>query len=258
MGESNGKVAIVTGAGGGIGQATALRLAEDGAQVAIFELNAENGQATAQQCEAAGGKALAVEVDMSLGAAVEAAVGQVVTNWGRLDIMVNIVGGSGRRWGDGPVADCTEEGWDRTLALNLKTVFLGCKYAIPAMHNSGGGSIVTLSSVLGLVGGDEDFATHAYAASKGGIISLTRAIASYYATKQIRANVVCPSLIATSMSQRAQTSPTIRAKLPQLQPLTGEFGQPDDVAQAIRYLASDRAAFVTGSVLTVDGGWTMR
>jgi NAD(P)-dependent dehydrogenase (short-subunit alcohol dehydrogenase family) len=109
-----------------------------------------------------------------------------------------------------------------------------------------------------MVGGDEDFATHAYASSKGAVISLTRSIASYYAPRGIRANVICPGLIATPMSQRAQESEHIRARLAGLQPLTGDFGTPENVAQAALYLASDEASFVTGSVLTVDGGWTVR
>jgi NAD(P)-dependent dehydrogenase (short-subunit alcohol dehydrogenase family) len=110
---------------------------------------------------------------------------------------------------------------------------------------------------LGLVGGDEDFATHAYAASKGGVIALTRAIAAYYAPYHIRANVICPGLIATPMSRRAQEDPKIRARLATLQPLTGDFGRPEDVAYAALFLASDNAAFITGTVLTVDGGWTV-
>jgi NAD(P)-dependent dehydrogenase (short-subunit alcohol dehydrogenase family) len=122
----------------------------------------------------------------------------------------------------------------------------------------GSGVIVNVSSVLGLIGGDEDFATHAYASSKGAVISLTRSIAAYYAPRGIRANVICPSLIATPMSQRAQESERIRSRLPRLQPLTGDFGSPKDVANAALYLASDESSFVTGSVLTVDGGWTVR
>ncbi|HEX7973964.1 MAG TPA: SDR family oxidoreductase [Anaerolineales bacterium] len=117
--------------------------------------------------------------------------------------------------------------------------------------------MVNLSSVLGLVGGNQDFATHAYAASKGGIISLTRAIAAYYAKDRIRANVICPGLIETPMSRRAQASPAIRQELARLQPLTGDLGKPEDVAGAALYLASDGARFVTGAVLTVDGGWTV-
>jgi NAD(P)-dependent dehydrogenase (short-subunit alcohol dehydrogenase family) len=177
---------------------------------------------------------------------------------GRLDVLVNVAGGSGRKWGDGPADACSIEGWEKTLALNLDSVFYCCKYALQAMLSQGSGTIVNISSVLGMVGGDEDFATHAYASSKGAVISLTRSIASFYAAHHIRANVICPGLIATPMSQRAQESEHIRRRMPRLQPLTGDFGSPQDVAQAALYLASDESAFVTGSVLTVDGGWTMR
>ena len=169
-------------------------------------------------------------------------------------------GGSGRLvacYGDGPVHECSEEGWDWTLAVNLTSMFLICKYTIPALLATCG-AIVNLSSVLGLVGGDEDFATHAYAASKGGIIALSRAMASYYAPRGVRVNVIAPGLIATPMSRRAQTDPNILARLKQLQPLTGAMGWPEDIAAAAAYLASDDARFVTGAVLTVDGGWTVR
>src|ERR1051325_409360 len=175
---------------------------------------------------------------------------QVLKEHGHLDILVNVAGGSGRKWGDGPADSCTLEGWDKTLSLNLDSVFYCCKYALQTMLTQKQGTIVNVSAVLGLVGGDDDFATHAYATSKGGIISLTRSIASYYAPRGIRANVICPSLIATPMSQRAQASERIRARLPQLQPLTADFGSPQDVAYAALYLASVESSFVTGSVLT--------
>ena len=252
------KVAIVTGGASGIGQATAELFAREGARVAIFDVNAAGGHATAEQIKSADHEALFIQTDMSVAGEVESAVRRVVEQYDRLDIIFNGAGLSGRKWGDGPAADCTEEAWDRVLAINLKSVFLGCKYAIPEMLKGGGGAIVNLSSVLGLVGGDADFATHAYAASKGGIISLTRSIAAYYAPQHIRANVICPGLIATPMSQRAQSDEAIRARLSDLQPLTGDFGQPIDVAQAALYLASDRSKFVTGTVLTVDGGWTVK
>jgi NAD(P)-dependent dehydrogenase (short-subunit alcohol dehydrogenase family) len=143
------------------------------------------------------------------------------------------------------------------MAANLTSVFLMCKYTLPWLLRTKGGAIINLSSVLGLVGGDEDFATHAYAASKSAIIGLSRAMAAYYAPRGIRVNVIAPGLIATAMSARAQNDPHILSRLSQLQPLTGQMGQPEDVAGAAAYLASDDARFVTGTVLTVDGGWTV-
>lgn len=251
------KVAIVTGGASGIGQATAQLFAREGARVAIFDVDVENGQQTAETIRSGGGEAIFVQTDVSLAKEVEAAVRRITVEFGLLDAIFNGAGVSGRRWGDGPTAECTEEAWDRVMAINLKGVFLGSKYALLEMVKAGGGAIVNLSSVLGLVGGDADFATHAYAASKGGIISLTRSIAAYYAPQHIRANVICPGLIATPMSRRAQADERIRARLSDLQPLTGDFGQPIDVAHAAGYLASDQARFVTGAVLTVDGGWTV-
>jgi NAD(P)-dependent dehydrogenase (short-subunit alcohol dehydrogenase family) len=238
------KVAIVTGGGSGIGLATAQRFGEEGAQVVIFDLNASSENF--------------LRVDVTSALEVESAIQAVRNQHGRLDLLVNVAGGSGRKWGDGPTDSCTPEGWEKTLALNLNSVFYCCKYALQAMLEQQSGVIINVSSVLGMVGGDEDFATHAYASSKGAVISLTRSIASYYAPKGIRANVICPGLIATPMSQRAQESEKIRARLSQLQPLTGDFGSPRDVAHAALYLASDESSFVTGSVLTVDGGWTVR
>jgi NAD(P)-dependent dehydrogenase (short-subunit alcohol dehydrogenase family) len=213
-------VAIVTGARGGIGSAT----------VTAFE--------------GAGFDVHGVDVDDEL-PAIE-----------RLDALVCAHGISGRRLGDGPVDTCTEEAWDAVLDANLKAVFLYAKRAIPLLRENGGGAIVTVASVLGLVGGDRDFATHAYAASKAGLIGLTRAMAVTYAPEGIRCNVVAPGLIETPLSARAQSDPEISGRLPELQPLTGDFGAPEDVARACLYLAT--APFVTGAVLTVDGGWTAR
>jgi NAD(P)-dependent dehydrogenase (short-subunit alcohol dehydrogenase family) len=256
-----GRVTIVTGAGSGIGRAAALRFAAEGARVALLSRTAESGEAAAAEANAAaapGGEALFLQTDVTQPAQVEAAFAAVLDRWGRLDGIFNAAGISGRRFGDGPVADCTLEGWQITLDANLTSIFLCCKHAVPALQTSGGGAIVNLASVLGMVGGDEHFATHAYAASKGGIIALTRAIASYYAPHRIRANVIAPGLIRTNMSLRAQSNPDILADLPRLQPLTSDFGTAEDVAAAALYLMSDDAAFVTGVVLPVDGGWTTR
>jgi len=251
------KVAIVTGGGSGIGRATAQLFAAEGAQIIILDIDADS---TAQSLASLKGPHPGSSriLDATDAQQVASAIESVVSNYGRLDVLVNVAGGSGRKWGDGPADSCTIEGWDKTLALNLDSLFYCCKYALQAMLPRGQGVIVNTSSVLGLVGGDDDFATHAYAASKGAVISLTRSIASYYAPRGIRANVICPGLIATPMSQRAQESEHIRTRLPGLQPLTSDFGSPQDVAQAALYLASDASSFVTGAVLTVDGGWTVR
>jgi meso-butanediol dehydrogenase/(S,S)-butanediol dehydrogenase/diacetyl reductase len=174
----------------------------------------------------------------------------------RLDALVCAHGISGRSFGDGPVDVCTDEAWEAVLDANLTSVFRFARAAIPPLRANGGGAIVVVGSVLGLVGGDEDFATHAYAASKAALVGLARAMAVSYAPDGIRCNVAAPGLIATPMSARAQADPRIRERLRELQPLTGSFGTPKDVASACLYLAT--APFVTGAVLTVDGGWTAR
>jgi NAD(P)-dependent dehydrogenase (short-subunit alcohol dehydrogenase family) len=220
---------LVTGATGGIGSATVAAFERAGATVTGVDRD---------------------RADLS----VPGEVARFFERLDQVDVLVNAHGLSGRSLGDGPVDACSEDGWASVLDANLKSVFLTCKYAIPLLRAAGGGAIVNVASILGLVGGGAYFATHAYAASKGGVIALTRAMASFYAPERIRCNVVAPGLIETPMSARAQRDPEIRARLPELQPLTQEFGRADDVAAAVLYLAT--AEFVTGAVLAVDGGWT--
>lgn len=249
---------IVTAAGSGIGRAVALRCASEGALVTGIDRNEEGLRETSELIQAQGGSFQSIACDVTKADQVENAV-KHAAEWqgGRLDGLFNGVGLSGRRWGDGPVDLCTEEGWDYVLNSNLKSMFLVCKYAVPWLLKTRG-SIVNLSSVLGIVGGDADFATHAYAASKAGIIGLSRSMASFYASQGLRVNVVAPGLIATPMSLRAQSDAHIQERLTDLQPLTGQMGQPEDIAGAVAYLLSADARFVTGVVLPVDGGWTVK
>lgn len=233
-----GKAALVTGAAGGIGSAVARAFADAGARV--FSVDRVSADFVG---------------DLSRADEAERAVVAAEQQLGRIDVLFNGAGISGRSLGDGPVDSCTEEAWDAVLESNLKSLFLCSKYAIPVLRRSGGGAVVNLSSVVGLVG-SEVFDTHAYAASKGAIVTLTRAMAVAYAGDGIRVSAICPGLIDTPMSERARSDAETMARLRELQPLTGEPGQPEDVAEAAVYLAS--ATFVTGAVLTVDGGWTAR
>jgi NAD(P)-dependent dehydrogenase (short-subunit alcohol dehydrogenase family) len=238
-----GKAALVTGAAGGIGRVVVHAFEQAGASVFGVDV-AELDDV--------------FRADLARAAEAEAAVGAAVSALGRLDVVFNGAGISGRPLGDGPVHECAEEAWDGVLDANLKSVYLVCRAAVPHLLATGGGSIVNVASVLGLVGGDEDFGTHAYAASKGGVVALSRGIAAYYAPRGIRCNVLCPAVIDTPQAQRSIGDPRIRRRLSELQPLTGEPGRPEDVAAAALYLASDAARFVTGVVLPVDGGWTAR
>lgn len=246
-GRLEGRRVLVTGAGGGIGRATVDQCRRAGARVAGLDLP----DVPLPEVE------LELRADLTRPEEVRSAVAVLESAWGGLDGLVNVAGGSGRAQGDGPVHECTDEGWRWTLALNLDTTFHCCREALPLLVRSGGGSVVNVSSVLAL-GGHEHFDTHAYAAAKGAVIALSRAMAIRYAAERVRVNVLAPSLIRTPMSRRAQTNPEIMELLRTLQPLTGTFGEPDDVAAAALFLLSDEARFITGAVLPVDGGWSAR
>lgn len=247
------RVALVTGGAAGIGRSCAEALARAGARVVVADRDAVAGEAAAAALRAAGAEARFIAADVGEPSSVEAMVAAAVGRYGRLDVVVSNAGIGGRRLGDGPAHLCTVEAWDQVMGVNLRGTFLTCKYALPHLIERRG-CIVTVASVLGLVGTQGLFDTHAYATSKAGIIGLTRTIAAHYARDGVRANAVAPGLVDTQMAARTKANPAVAEQVAFWQPLGG-LGQPEDVAAAVAFLASDEAKFITGVTLSVDGGW---
>jgi NAD(P)-dependent dehydrogenase (short-subunit alcohol dehydrogenase family) len=250
------KVVVITGAASGIGRSCAEAAAREGAQVVVADRDEAGGRAVAEAITLADGRAMFLPVDVADPASVETLIQQMLVHQRRLDVLICSAGIGARRLGDGPAHLCSLEAWDRVMAVNLRGTFLACKYALPHLIESRG-NLVTIASVLGLVGTQGLFDTHAYAASKAGIIGLTRAIAADYARHGVRANVVAPGLIDTPMAARARSDPALLERVAAWQPL-GALGRPQDVAEAVLFLVSDQAQFITGVVLPVDGGWTVQ
>jgi NAD(P)-dependent dehydrogenase (short-subunit alcohol dehydrogenase family) len=243
-----GKVALVTGGNVGIGQATAILFAQAGARVVIAARRVAEGEQTVETIRQTGGEALFVRTDVTQAAEVEALVRTTVATYGRLDCAFNNAAGLS---GGGPLHTLAEEDWDRTLEVNLKSVWLCMKYQISQMLTQGGGSIVNNSSVAGLTGLSRN---PTYAASKHGIVGLSKSAALQYVTQSIRINVVCPGLIMTPRMEHIFASgPAVKEWFVSKQP-TGSGGKPEEVAQAVMWLCSEAASFVTGVALSVDGG----
>ena len=240
------KVALVTGAGSGIGRATALRFAAEGAQVACVDLNLDAARETATTVEKAGGAALAARADVTGEGDCGRMVADVLARFGRLTTLVNSAGV--RPIGRDPAPPSSE--WQRVVDVNLTGTYLASRAALPALVESGG-VITNLASIFGLVGGS---LSPAYAASKGAVVNLTRQMALQWAPR-VRVNCVCPGVIETPMTAPFFSDPSWYQPLKDRHPL-GRFGKPADVAAAILYLASDEAEFVTGVALPVDGGYT--
>jgi meso-butanediol dehydrogenase / (S,S)-butanediol dehydrogenase / diacetyl reductase len=253
MGRLDGKVAIVTGAGGGIGRAMVVRLAQEGAQVVAADVDEERVGETAEQAREHGDVAHR-RVDVSEAEQVRELVKTAVGRYGKLTTICNNAAISI----PGDVTEVSVDDFDRTLAVNLRGVFLGCKYAVPALLEAGGGSIVNTGSVNSLVA--EPFLT-AYCASKGGVLMLTKAVALDYAQRNIRCNCICPGWVDTPINyphaERMGGIDGVLESLPEWQPI-GRQGYPEEIAAAAAYLASDDSAFMTGSAFVIDGGMTAR
>ena len=251
MDRLKGKVALITGAGTGMGSVAAQIFAAEGARIMVVDINAEMGNATVDVIKSEGGQAAFIAADVSDEQQVQAMVKGALDNFGALHIVYNNAGIFPAD--DGGLTETSSSTWDQVLAVNLKGVWLGCKYAIPALIASGGGSIINVASFVALMGAATP--QIAYTASKGGVLAMTREIAVEYARKKIRANALCPGPIDTPLLAELMANPEwARRRLMHI-PM-GRPGRPEEIAKAALFLASDDASFMTGAALVVDGGIT--
>ena len=240
------KVAIVTGAGSGIGEASAQRFAQEGAMVVVADIRGAKAEAVAAAIVADGGEAIAVEVDVADAVSMQAMVERAVSHYGRLDVLFNNAG----TLRPGTAVELSVADWDFVMGVNVRSVFLGAKYAVPIMAAQGGGSIINTASVSGLHG---DGGAVVYAASKAAVINLTRALSTDHGPQGIRINAICPGTIETPPVRRMVADPEVLARNVNAHALR-RLGQPSEIAAAAVWLASDESSFVSGEAIVVDGG----
>jgi NAD(P)-dependent dehydrogenase (short-subunit alcohol dehydrogenase family) len=246
-----GKVAVITGASSGIGRETALLFAEEGASIVAVDINDPVGAKTVAQINASGGNALYVHADVSVASQCEAMIHAAEERFGRLDILFNNAGIMHSADDDAIATD--ESVWDLTMAINLKGVFLGCKYGIPALRRSGGGSIINTASFVALVGAATP--QLAYTASKGGVLAMTRELAVVHARENIRVNALCPGPLRTELLMSFLNTDEKKQRRLVHVPM-GRFGEAKEMAKAALFLASDDSSYATGTEFVVDGGIT--
>ncbi len=249
MGQLDGKVALITGAGSGIGRASALAFAREGAKVAVADIVVEGGEETVRMVQEAGGEAFFIKVDVANAAEVEAMVNTVVDTYGRIDCAYNNAGIEGRL---ASTDEYPEDVFDKVIDINLTGVWLCMKYELPHMLKQGSGAIVNTASGAGLIG---VAGMSAYVASKHGVVGLTKTAALEYAKSGIRVNAVCPGLIQTPMVERITAEqPQLGEALVAAEPI-GRTGKPEEIAESVVWMCSDAASFVTGHAMSVDGGF---
>lgn len=253
MGRLDGKVAVITGAASGMGRATALRFAGEGAALVIADLNREGGEAAVRDCKENGGRAVFQRTDVTSESDIKGAIERALSEFGRLDITYNNAGLAGAL---GPLEETTAENWDRTFAILLRAVFFGIKYSIPPMRKTGGGSIISTASIAGILGTAGPLV---YSVAKAGVIHLTKCAAVELGKDRIRVNCICPGGINTPLLHKhiPGGEPVTRQILETAQPIPRP-GSGDDIAGMALYLASDDSEWVTGTAMVVDGGFVAR
>ena len=248
------KVALITGGGSGIGRASALLFAREGARIVVSDLSEASAQETVREVRAQAGEAEPVSGDVSISQDALRMVQAAVENYGRLDILVNSAGISSRN--ALPEGASNEEVWDRVMGVNMKGTYLMTWHALPEMERAGGGSVVNLASIMALVGNSVGGgAFNAYGPSKGGVLQFTKDLAIDSAAKNIRVNCICPGYVETSLTRALTENVELRKRVEQKHPM-GRLGRPEEIAYAALFLASDESSFVTGTPLIVDGGYT--